>query len=110
MFTLTNPGQSIEVTCEEQFRKADTDSGGSLSYKEFGALVDRVTGEKKLPKARGELLRVARKDKHDPLALAALQHLNSVCPERAGLHEGEPRRTAYEVDRETFRGVTKIEL
>ena len=62
------------------------------------------------PKARGELLRVARKDKHDPLALAALQHLNSVCPERAGLHEGEPRRTAYEVDRETFRGVTKIEL
>ena len=62
------------------------------------------------PKARGELLRVARKDKHDPLALAALQHLNSVCPERAGLHQGEPRRTAYEVDRETFRGVTKIEL
>ena len=70
MFTLTNPGQSIEVTCEEQFRKADTDSGGSLSYKEFGALVDRVTGEKKLPKAAlKRLLRAIDTDQQGHITL-----------------------------------------
>ena len=46
LFVRANPDvDDMLIACDQAFAAADTDGGGTLSHKEFAALVRRLTGE-----------------------------------------------------------------